>query len=233
MKQSQIAVLSVCGAVAGLIIVIAGVARVALPQVSETTPGEHVSGSRDLTGFSGIEIEGSWQVNVTRGDDWQVELSYPENREDEFDVSVRRGRLILDRRSSGRWWGGDEAPIRADIIMPALEELELAGAGQVNLSGFEGPRLEVDIAGAVHLEGRDGRYDELELSVAGASKIDLRGIVVTDADVDLAGASHVTLAMGGGALSGSLAGAGQIEYYGSVSEQDIDIAGFGRVNHVE
>ena len=117
--------------------------------------------------------------------------------------------------------------------MPELNELDLAGASTLELSGFEGERLEVDIAGAVRIEGRDGRYDVLELSVAGASEIDLRGIVVTDARVDLAGASDVTLSMNGGILSGSMAGAGVIDYYGTVAEQRVSIAGVGHVRRVD
>jgi hypothetical protein len=233
MKQSQIAVWSVCGVFAGFILIFAGFARIALSGVEPTSSGEQISKSRDLTGFNGIEIEGSWRVNVIQGDEWQVDVSYPENREDDIEVYVRGDRLKLDHGSSGRWWGRNEQTIRADIVMPELEELELAGSSHLELSGFEGSRLEVDIAGAIFLEGRDGRYDELDLSVAGASKIDLQGIVVTDAEVDLAGASDVTLSIDGGELSGSLAGAGQIEYYGSVSDEDIEIAGFGRVNRVE
>ena len=101
------------------------------------------------------------------------------------------------------------------------------------MSGFQGRQLEVDIKGNVRLEGREGRYDALDLSVAGASEIDLRGVVVTNAEVNLSGTSDLTLAMGGGKLSGSMAGAGQIRYYGSVSVEDVDIAGIGRLNHVE
>ena len=113
--------------------------------------------------------------------------------------------------------------------MPELEEVEVRGTAMVEVSVFQGRRLETDIAGAARLEGRDGRYDELELSVAGASDIDLRGIAVTDADIDLAGASNVTLTMDGGALSGSMAGAGTIEYYGAVATESVRVAGAARV----
>ena len=87
----------------------------------------------------------------------------------------------------------------------------------------------IDIQGATRLEGRDGRYDDLEPSVAGASEIDLRGIAVTDADLHFAGASNITLTMDGGALSGSMAGAGRIAYYGPVATETVHVAGAARV----
>ena len=206
-------------------------------------PGERISSIRELAVELGVNpntVTRSYQTLMDReiiinqrGRGYFVSDNASERVLDEIKVYVRGDRLRLDRGSSGRWWGRNERTIRADIVMPELEELKLAGASHLELSGFDGSRLEVDIAGAIFLEGRDGRYDELDLSVAGASKIDLQGIVVTRAEVDLAGASDVTLYINGGELSGSLAGVGQIEYYGSVSDEDIDIAGFGRVNRVE
>lgn len=233
MKRSQIAVLAAGGIVAGFIIVAAVGVRIALPQVDMSLPADSISESRDLTGFSAIEVRGNWRVNVTQGDAWQVELSYPDNRKGVIKAEVRGNRLILNRRT-WFWFRGEHDPrFTAGIVMPELEKLELAGTGQVDLSGFQGRQLEVDIKGNVRLEGREGRYDALDLSVAGASEIDLRGVVVTNAEVNLAGTSDLTLAMGGGELSGSLAGAGQIRYYGSVSVEDVDISGIGRLNHVE
>ena len=123
-------------------------------------------------------------------------------------------------------------PGSVDIVMPALEELELRGGARITLAGFRGDRLAIDVAGAVQLEGRDGRYEELDLSVAGASAIDLRGVPVRDAEVDLKGASDVVLTMSGGVLSGSAAGAGRIRYYGSVSDEQVAVAGITRVVHL-
>ena len=117
--------------------------------------------------------------------------------------------------------------------MPELSGLDLAGANKLELSGFVGDQLRVEVAGANQVQGRDGRYDNLELSVAGASDIDLGGIVVTAAKVDLAGASKVTLNMNGGVLAGTMAGAGAIGYYGTVAEQRVRIAGIGRVHQLD
>ena len=65
--------------------------------------------------------------------------------------------------------------------------------------------------------------------MAGAGNAQFEGIVVTDADVEVAGATNVALTMDGGELTGGLAGAGQIEYAGTVSREAVDVAGFGWV----
>ena len=233
MKRSQIALLSVGGILAGIVIVSVVSARIALSHGgTEFLDTASIAGGAGLRGFDGVEVAGRWRVNVSRGDDWRVDLSYPEDLEDRIKVRLRGDRLWLGLKS-GVPWNEPGFPVSADIVMPELEEVEVRGAAMVEVSGFRGRRLEIDIAGAARLEGLDGRYDELELSVAGASDIDLRGIAVTDADIDLAGASNITLTMDGGALSGSMAGAGSIEYYGSVSTESVHVAGAARVERAQ
>ena len=233
MKQSQIALLSVLGVLAGIVVVTVVSARIALsPERTAFVNGRLVSESTVLRGFRDIEVDGTWQVNVSQGDDWRMDLSYPDAFEDRIKISVLGDRLRLGIRSES--WR-DEPDLRpsADIVMPNLEEVEVRGSTKLEVSGFKGRHLDIDIAGAAQLTGRDGRYEKLELSVKGASRVDLSGVAVTDADIDLAGASKITLTMGGGTLSGLIAGAGSVEYYGWVSTNTVQIAGFARVEHVD
>ena len=235
MKPSTIALLSVGGIFVGAIVAAAVVTRVSVGWVGQAVgqdrpdPGEMTTVNRDLSGFDSIEINGTWNVVVSQGDEWQVELSYPENYLEEFEVSVDGDHLSLDGAESRSFFGRSSAQFAAHIVMPALVELEVAGSSRVTLSGFEGEQLSIDAAGATQITGEDGRYGELELSVAGANDIQLAGFVFTDADVDLAGASSLTLTMDGGELTGGLAGAGKVEYFGTVSREAIDVAGFGSV----
>lgn len=230
MKRSQIALLSVGGVLALAVIASVVSARIAPYRgAPEHVDAQASSGDAGLRGFRAVEVAGRWQVRLSRGDDWRVDLSYPEVLEDRVQVYVIEDPLRLGLESDSSWNEAD-APLSADIVMPALEDVEARGAAMIEVSGFQGRRLEIDIAGAARLTGRDGRYDELELSVAGAGDIDLRGIAVTDAEVDLAGASNVTLTMDGGVLSGAMAGAGRIEYHGAVAGESVRLAGAARVD---
>ena len=114
------------------------------------------------------------------------------------------------------WLGGI---VVATIVVVAV-------AARVN---FGGDRLTIEAAGATDMTGEDCRYATLDLSMAGAGNAQFEGIVVTDADVEVAGATNVALTMHGGELTGGLAGAGRIEYSGTVAREAVDIAGFGWV----
>ena len=238
MKPSQKALLSIGAVLAGVIVATAITGRAALSgSRSAVIEGDEVSGSTDLGAFDEIELSGSWRVDITRGDDFRIALPRGGDRGKHVRMHVVGDRLRLGSTTFARdarklAWGEEAGlPRRVDIVMPELAALELRGGSRVALSGFRGERLEIDVAGAVRLEGRDARYEELDLSVAGASSIDLRGVEVTDARVDLMGASEVVLTMNGGVLSGSSAGAGILEYYGSVAEERVDVAGITRVVH--
>lgn len=227
MKRSQTALLSLSGVLALAVIASVVSARIA-PYRGNSEHAEARAGTAELHGFRGVEVAGRWKVGLTRGDDWRVVLTYPDALEDRVRVHMMGDRLRLGLES-GASWKESAGPVSADIVMPELAEVDARGAAMLEVSGFQGERLEIDVAGAVRLTGRDGRYDELELSVAGAGDIDLRGMAVTDADVDLAGASKVTLTMNGGTLSGTMAGAGSIEYYGTVAREAVRAAGAANV----
>lgn len=242
MRKSQITLLGAVGAVLVGIVVLAVAARVALSSfasgddassaVAAEAPRDAVTRAADLTGFDGILIRDSWDLDVVQGDEWRVELSVPEETQDELRVRVEDGRLILDgeRRRSGwwNWWGADDA-YRADVVVPDLSSLTVEGSANIELSGFDGDDLSITASGAVNMHGRDSRFEGLSLTVSGASNIDLEQVPVVDAHVELSGASNVVLAMDGGRLTGELSGFGNVTYTGSVSAEDVQVSGFGRV----
>lgn len=239
MKTSKIALLSLGGILLAAIVVIVAVARITLGWSQQPRPGaaiepgEATTTSGELSGFSRIDINGNWTVAVTRGGEWQVELTIPENYLDLVDVSVSGDRLNLDVERPQSFFGRSDGHYAAEIVMPVLVELDVAGSNDVTLSGFDGDELRIDAAGANRVTGEQGRYDELDLDVAGASDIQFRGFTFTDANVDLAGAANLVVTMDGGELTGGLAGAGKVEYYGTVSRESIDVAGFGSVGPAE
>jgi Putative auto-transporter adhesin, head GIN domain len=216
-----------------------GLSHVAPPALAQSesvavAEADQVTRTYDLEGFTRIAVAGNWHITLTRGDAWQVRVSYPQALEGRLQVAVDDGdRLDLDytTRDRGFLGLGHSEPMTAEIVMPNLRAVVLAGTAVLDLAGFQGERLAMTVTGAAQVDGHDGRYAALALTVSGAGNVDLEGITVTDAHVDLAGAGDVTLTMDGGVLSGSISGAGKIAYFGTVREQRVNISGFGKVSH--
>ena len=226
MRNSQRVVVGVIGAIAFLIVAMAIWVRFAAPAVPALS-GERSTRTYDFTNFDGLTVAGQWQVTIERGDSWRVAVDLPAELVDNVRVEQDGGRLSV--RSDGTvWFGGfddDARSLKATITMPALASMELSGASRVRFSGFEGERLSLTSSGAAEVRGATGRYDTLELVMSGAGNIDLDGLLVTNANIQTSGAGNLKLNMAGGKLTGSMSGAGNLEYRGTVSEQSVAASG--------
>jgi hypothetical protein len=231
MKTSQRVLLAALGAVLLVTIAVATWLRFGVAQSPELT-GAQTSLSPALTGFDAIASSGQWRLTVTRGDDWRVRLDVPAELAQYIESRVVDGRLELGLKP-GVWLRGFEGRMSADIVLPRLRSLALSGAATLDLTGFEGTRLEIGASGASKIGGHASRFDALVLTISGAVAVDLDDVTFTDADVRASGASNIKLRMAGGKLTGSMSGAGHLTYYGTVSEQGIRTSGAVRVEHAE
>ena len=236
MRQSQTVLLAALAVCALCMVLAAGVARVAISELASDdgepvsgAPGPQVTRTLDLAGFRSIDVSGTWDVTLTQGTAWNVEVSFPENLERNLRVRVEGDQLVLDYDWRGRNFGDGRPPFTARVSMPELAAAEVSGAGRLEFTGFSGQRLVLDLSAAGEVEGHSGRYESVEVDVSAAGRVDLRDVPVVNADVDLSGATRVVLTMNGGALTGNLSGAGTIEYYGTIREQRVDVSGVGRV----
>ena len=217
------------------IVLAAGVARVALSQLAgdgaprSSEPGPQTTRTLNLAGFREVDVSGIWDVTVTQGSAWSVEISFPENLERNVRARVEGDRLALDYD----WTGSNGSPngpsFTARVSMPELTSVDVSGAGRLRFSGFSGDRLAVDLSGSSDVEGQGGGYDSVVLDVSGSGRVDLRGVPVVDANVDLSGSASVVLRMNGGVLLADLSGSGRVEYYGTIREQRVDVSGSARV----
>lgn len=243
MRNSQITLLAALAAVLLLIVVAVGAVRLTLSGFAgDASAGAGRDDDSDvgsatlsprLVDFDRIVVRESWLVEIRQGSAWNVDLTYPEEREAELQVGVRDGALILDRSGSAasgwNWWGHNEGPFRARITLPELSAIEITGAGSVEFAGFEGERLALLVSGAGNIEGSDSSYGSLDLAVGGAANVDLNDVPVVDAVVNLSGAANVELRMNGGQLTGNLSGLGHVGYTGPVEREAVSVSGFGRV----
>jgi len=234
MRNSHRAIVGLLGVAVGLIVVVA----IWVWATGERPPelsGERTTRTYDIADFNGVAIAGQWQVTIERGDAWRVGVEVPAEFADR--VRVERNGDALQLAYAGAFvFGGfgrvdreNNGVPKATITMPALETLDLSGASRVSFSGFDGAALSVHVSGGVALQGAASRFGSLTLDLSGAGNVNLGDVPVTDANVDISGAASITLRMAGGRLSGDMSGSGNLEYFGTVSEESIDKSGLVNV----
>ena len=168
MRKSSIAVLSALGVLALIVVILVGLGRATVSRISGNTQNpKSVDYSNTVTtrfnvkDFQKLTFIGSWKVDLKQGKDWQVELTYPKGIEEDLKVTTRNNELILNpgERSLhsinwSLWGGGHDRSLRARIVMPDLQDLNITGASDMHLFGFSGDNLKVTISGA----GNIGSY---------------------------------------------------------------------------
>lgn len=232
MKQSKKYLLILIAALAALITLAVGSARSTLPSPEKLTfkSDEKIYIAEDLSEFNSVKASGAWQLDITRGDGWSVEMPNLESLEDKVAVYVEDGTLFLTQRESG-WFDSESFNLTAKVQMPTLASLVMSGAADATLSDFNGESLNLVTSGAAEVDGRNGGFDELSLVTTGASEINLKEMIFKEASVVTTGAADITLTMDGGEISGNIIGASSVDYYGTVSDESFLIIGAGDVNH--
>ena len=144
----------------------------------------------DFEDFDEISASSKFDIVLTRGREYDVQL-YGRDRElDKVRLMQYGDRLELDTRD-WKWFNFRRwRPIKVEIVMPSLSEIQLSGASTLEASDFSGDRLKVELSGATDAD-LDVDYDEIVIDLTGSSDLVISG-VTNDLNVDIAGTTSLT-----------------------------------------
>jgi serine/threonine-protein kinase len=182
--------------VAGLIVVacgllfagVSGLNRSGAPrlmpfQVVFGNPDETVVGSGrpetrtyDLKGFTGIEVNGPFSVELKQGRDFKVAVTAADNLFEHLQVEKDGAKLRVGfKGKNARLRLSREQPLRAAVTLPILEALHLNGAARATAEEFKAGRpLRFHLNGASRLKGTFQAAD-VSIDANGASTVQLAG----------------------------------------------------------
>ncbi len=236
----------------GLVVVVL-LAGCTLPKVisskvtSITGSGNVVTQEENITGFDKVDVSHAFKVDISQGQAFSVVIRIDDNLVQYLEV-VKQGGTLKIGLKPGRSYNTRKITMEAEVTMPELSGLELSGASQGAITGFESSKtLNVDLSGASHLRGDveagdawfdvsgasqmnlTGSAEDVVINASGASQVDLSAFPVADAHVDASGASKATVNPSG-QLDVGASGASQVYYVGSPTLGNIDTSGASSVN---
>lgn len=197
--------------------------------VFEEGSGTLVTERLALSGFTGIEVAGSWQVTVRPGP-YDVQVTVDDNVVDDLQVEVRGDALHFGLRPQVRL---RRATLRAQVTMPSVEAVAVTGSGDATFAYFESPSLRLSVTGSGDVEGSGISAGALDAEVSGSGDITLEGCANESAHVSITGSGDVTLrgaadAEPAGALTLQISGSGSADVGGcTFASADIGITGSG------
>ncbi|MGI4733728.1 MAG: GIN domain-containing protein [Janthinobacterium lividum] len=212
------------------------------------------SGRKNLNNpdnFSEVEVHGGFRVLVRQGDTYHVEAAGRPEDLDEVRLSVSGDRLVVQHRDRSFFsgFGSSNHPVLVTVTLPRLQELELSGASQSDVSGFRNeslslhasgasfvrlnvdvPNLDVNLSSASHAEMR-GTATELTIDGSSASQVEALGLRAERTTLRLSGASQATV-QATSSLTADLSGASRGRYAGQPTNIEKDLSGASSLEEV-
>jgi hypothetical protein len=210
----------------------------------EKGDGERATETRPLQGFTAVVADSSLDVQIQRGDMFNVEVSIDSNLLDDLRTDLVDGGATLSIDTGH--------PVR-DILpgphvvvtMPALQRAALNGSGSVSASGFQQPdpvTLELDGSGTLTYEGEvpsaqirswgsgdvrlHGSASNLDARLDGSGDVNARDFPAATAALSLSGSGSLSATVTGSATV-TVSGSGNVDLYGGAAVAGPYISGSG------
>lgn len=183
----------------------------------------------DLSGFTEINVAGVYKIDVTVGEDFSVITSGSDKDVKYIKVEVDGDALVLGSKKKKKNWNiGKREGVYAQVTLPKLKSLEIAGIATGDVEGVDTKYFNVEVAGIsdVTLSGTCGRF---ELDIAGMGEVDAEELKCKHVEANMAGMGEASV-YASESVEASAAGMGQLNVYGKPETVDKNGSFMAKVN---
>ncbi len=185
----------------------------------------------NFTNFEELEFLQSWNVNIIYGDQYKIVVTASESIINKLHIK-QAGNRVHFSMDSHIDTSVSNYSIFAEITMPDIRKIQVKGAADISLDGFNLESLELINSGAGQIDAQNMEIENLILDADGATYMDFSSIDIKNCRMEIDGVGNISLNMNGGELSGYIRGAANVMYKGSVSKEDVKVSGvsvFGKM----
>lgn len=186
--------------------------------------GHIETSKRDVADFSKLKVGGVFDVDVSRGDKYSVEVIADDNLLPLIRTEV--GGDTLSIYSDGKI--SKSSQLRVVLTAPDIRKVKASGASKVLLKDVSNDELALNASGASKITV-SGSTASLTIDVSGASKVLGSDLDSKQATVETSGASSADIKVSD-ALNAHASGASHIRYIGSPRTLDVDRSGAATVS---
>ncbi|KXK01564.1 MAG: hypothetical protein UZ17_ACD001001790 [Acidobacteria bacterium OLB17] len=189
-----------------------------------TGSGNIETAKRDVADFDRLEVSGVFDVEVTRGDAYSVEVTADDNILPliRTEVDDRTLSIFADAKIS------KSSKLRVVITAPNIEYAETSGVSKLVLNDVSNESLSLRASGASSITA-SGTTGSLSVDISGASKAESSKLSAKRATVETSGASNACI-NATDALDAHASGASHIKYIGSPGSLEMDRSGAATIS---
>lgn len=209
--------------------------------------GNIVEESIEVAEFNSVELLGAADVEISKGNDFEILLSDYENIIQYHRVTVENGKLIIEKEDPFVQLLNSKAKVKI-VIPQTLSSISLSGSGNIDILTQVNAINSINISGSgrVYATNQNNEFGNLSAKISGSGNIELKG-TCTNLDGIITGSGKLylselhaqnvdcTISGSGNAyvyasnrLNAIITGSGNIEYTGGASV-NTQITGSGRV----
>ena len=190
----------------------------------EVGSGHIETSKRDVADFDKLDVSGVFDVEVSRGEGFSVEVIADDNLLPLIRTEVDGDTLSI--YSDGKI--SKSSQLRVVLTAPTIREVKATGVSKVMLNDVKNDELSLDASGASKITV-SGSTASLTIDISGASKVLGSDLVSKQATVETSGASSADIKVSD-ALNAHASGASHIRYIGSPGIIDVDRSGAATIS---
>ena len=207
---------------------------------------------RHLSGFSSVNVAGSFDVYITQGNTESVKVEADDEVIDKIITEVKGGVLKIYTKSSNgfNWnWSGEKKRV-VRVTAKDLTAINLTGSDDVYFKeGIRTQNLIVNLSGSGDITGKidvknlqsslvgsgdislNGRADNSVVKVSGSGDYSGRNLITTNTVVKVIGSGDASVNVSD-KLDASVAGSGDVHYAGTAKNIATSKSGSGDINKI-
>lgn len=212
--------------------------------------GPVISETRDISEFSAVKNEGSFDVRITEADEFSVEVEAQENLLPIIETFVSGYTLVIQKKLATCFRSNSAVII--NITLPQLEELKLSGSGkitadigdsqffectnsgsgQIRIDSVFAGELSMKNSGSGLIELQASYADEISLIQSGSGTLDA-GTVYNSIDASMRHSSSGRILcslINGDQVDASLSGSGRLKLEGDAYVADYTLSSSGKLD---
>ena len=187
--------------------------------------GQITSESRQVSGFSKVELSGSGELTIEQTATESLTISAEENLLPKLTSEVSDDTLVLRSTSNAKII--PTQPIKYSLTVKDLSGLAVSGSGSVTISKLATAALSTNISGSGAVTA-SGTADQQDLKISGSGRYQAEQLTSKTVKVDMSG-SGVASVHASDALDLHMSGSGTLTYTGDPKQVTQQISGSGKV----
>lgn len=186
--------------------------------------GNVVTESREVSPFTALDLRGSMDVEVTRGDAFKCTLRGDDNILPSITTEIKEQRLCVSSKQSY----STRQRLVVLLEAPALADVLLSGSGNISLADVTRDTFALKINGSGNVVG-SGTTKQMTVEVNGSGNLKLGELAADNAEVTLNGSGNAEVSAKR-SLRAIVNGSGDITYSGNPEKVQSEMRGSGHIS---